>query len=183
MTNPTQKETPRVRLGFGGGAQHTGEEAQHSSETIKRLLGYAQPYTIRLIGVAGLVIVSTFSSLAGPILLGKAIDEFISTADLTGLVHIAFTMLAVFLLGGLASTVHGVIMVGIGQQLIADMRAELFTHLQALSMAYHDKHRVGDLMSRVTNDTEAINQVLSNGLITFITNILTLGALWFRCLS
>jgi len=177
VTNPTQKETPRVRLGFGGGAQHTGEEAQHSSDTIKRLLGYARPYTIQLIGVAGLVIISTFSSLAGPILLGKAIDEFISTADLPGLVHIAVTMLAVFLLGGLASTIHGVIMVGIGQQLIADMRAELFTHLQALSMAYHDKHRVGDLMSRVTNDTEAINQVLSNGLITFITNILTLGGI------
>jgi len=177
MTNSTQKETPRVRLGFGGGAQHTGEEAQHSSDTIKRLLGYARPYTIQLIGVAGLVIVSTFSSLAGPILLGKAIDEFISTSDLPGLMHIALTMLAVFLLGGLASTIHGVIMVGIGQQLIADMRAELFTHLQALSMAYHDKHRVGDLMSRVTNDTEAINQVLSNGLITFITNILTLGGI------
>ena len=44
-------------------------------------------------------------------------------------------------------------------------------------MAYHDRHKVGDLMSRVTNDSEAINQVLSNGLITFITNILTLGGI------
>ena len=68
-------------------------------------------------------------------------------------------------------------MVGVGQRLIADVRAELFTHLQALSMAYHDQHKVGDLMSRVTNDSEAINQVLSNGLITFITNILTLGGI------
>jgi ATP-binding cassette subfamily B multidrug efflux pump len=57
------------------------------------------------------------------------------------------------------------------------VRAELFTHLQVLSMAYHDHHKVGDLMSRVTNDSEAINQVLSNGLITFITNILTLGGI------
>ncbi len=44
-------------------------------------------------------------------------------------------------------------------------------------MAYHDRHKVGDLMSRVTNDSEAINQVLSNGLITFITNILSLGGI------
>ena len=44
------------------------------------------------------------------------------------------------------------------------VRADLFDHLQLLSMAYHDEHKVGDLMSRVTNDTEAINRVLSNGL-------------------
>jgi len=138
---------------------------------------YAQPYTAQLIGVAALVIISSFSSLAGPILLGRAIDGFISTADLPGLGSIALIMLGIFLLGGLASIGHGVIMVGVGQRLIADVRIELFTHLQALSMAYHDKHKVGDLMSRVTNDSEAINQVLSNGLIAFITNILTLGGI------
>jgi ATP-binding cassette subfamily B protein len=173
----SQKETPRVRLGFGSGPRHTGEEALNTSVTIQRLFRYAQPYTTQLIGVAALVIVSTFSSLAGPILLGKAIDESISTADLSGLVQIALTMLVVFLLGGLASVIQGVIMVGVGQRLIADLRTDLFTHLQSLSMAYHDKHKVGDLMSRVTNDSEAINLVLSNGLITFITNILTLGGI------
>jgi ATP-binding cassette subfamily B protein len=68
-------------------------------------------------------------------------------------------------------------MVGVGQRLVADIRAELFAQLQRLSMAYHDRHRVGDLMSRVTNDTEAINQVLSNGLIQFITNILLLSGI------
>jgi len=172
-----KKETPRVRLGFGGGPRHTGEEARNTRGTIQRLVSYAQPYTGRLIGVAALVIVSTFSSLAGPILLGRAIDGFIITADLPGLARIAFIMLGVFLLGGLASIIHGVIMVGVGQRLIANVRTALFTHLQALSMAYHDKHKVGDLMSRVTNDSEAINQVLSNGLITFITNILTLGGI------
>ncbi len=172
-----KKETPHVRLGFGGGPRHTGEEARNTHATTKRLLLYAQPYTTQLIGVAALVIVSTFSSLAGPILLGRAIDGFISTADLPGLGRIALIMLGIFLLGGLASIGHGVIMVGMGQRLIADVRIELFTHLQALSMAYHDKHKVGDLMSRVTNDSEAINQVLSNGLIAFITNILTLGGI------
>ena len=170
-----KKETPRVRLGFGGGLRHTGEEAQHTTATIQRLFRYAQPYLAQLSVVAVLVILSTFSSLAGPILLGKAIDGFIAAADLTGLGKLAVTMLGIYLLGGLASMGHGVIMVGVGQRLIADLRVELFTHLQALSMAYHDKNKVGDLMSRVTNDTEAINQVLSNGLITFITNILSLG--------
>ena len=172
-----QKEAPRPRLGFGGGHRLTGESARKPRATIRRLLNYAGPYARKLIVVAGLVLISTFASLAGPILFGKAIDQYISGGDVPGLVRLALIMLGIFILGGLSSIVHGVIMVDIGQSLIADVRAELFSHLQMLSMAYHDQHKVGDLMSRVTNDSEAINQVLSNGLITFITNILTLGGI------
>jgi ATP-binding cassette subfamily B protein len=130
-----------------------------------------------LISVAVLVLVSTISNLAGPILLGVAIDKYIISGDRLSLAQIALVMLGVFLVGGVASILHGVMMVGVGQRLIADVRAGLFNHIQILSMAYHDHHRVGDLMSRVTNDTEAINTVLSNGLIQFITNILTLGGI------
>jgi ATP-binding cassette subfamily B protein len=130
-----------------------------------------------LISVAVLVLVSTISNLAGPILLGVAIDKYIISGDRLSLAQIALVMLGVFLVGGVASILHGVIMVGVGQRLIADVRAGLFNHIQILSMAYHDHHRVGDLMSRVTNDTEAINTVLSNGLIQFITNVLTLGGI------
>ena len=172
-----QKEAPRVRVGPGGGRGRTGETARDTRGAIKRLLLYARPYRARLIVVALLVVAGTMASLAGPILLGRTIDRFIAVGDLHGLARMALTMLGVFVLGALASVVYGVLMVGVGQGLIADLRKELFGHLQDLSMAYHDRHKVGDLMSRVTNDSEAINQVLSNGLITFITNILTLGGI------
>jgi ATP-binding cassette subfamily B multidrug efflux pump len=171
-----QSESPPVRLGHGGGAQ-TGETARDTRGAVRRLASYARPYLAQLAVVALLVLVSTFSSLVGPILLGRAIDQFIAPGDLPGLARVAGIMLGVYVLGGVASIAHGLIMVGVGQRLIADVRAELFIHLQALSIAYHDRHKVGDLMSRVTNDSEAINQVLSNGLITFITNILTLGGI------
>jgi ATP-binding cassette subfamily B multidrug efflux pump len=172
-----QKEAPRVRIGPGGGRGHTGETARDTRATINRLILYARPYRARLVGVALLVIVGTAASLAGPILLGVAIDQFIAVGDLYGLARMALIMLGLFVLGGLASIAYGVMMVSVGQGLIADLRYELFGHLQGLSMAYHDRHKVGDLMSRVTNDSEAINQVLSNGLITFITNILTLAGI------
>jgi ATP-binding cassette subfamily B multidrug efflux pump len=171
-----KREAPRVRLGHGGGAQ-TGETARDTRGAVRRLASYARPYLAQLAIVTLLVVVSTFSSLAGPILLGRTIDRFIDAGDLPGLARMVGIMLGVFVMGGVASIAHGLIMVGVGQRLIADMRAELFTRLQALSMAYHDRHKVGDLMSRVSNDSEAINQVLSNGLITFITNILTLGGI------
>jgi ATP-binding cassette subfamily B protein len=172
----TKKDSSKTRLGSSR-LTLTGESARNTRSAIKRLILYTRPYSAQLIIVAALVIISTFASLAGPILFGMAIDRFINSGELLGLARIALIMLGVFILGGLASIIHGIIMVGVGQRLIADVRAELFTHLQALSMAYHDQHKVGDLMSRVTNDSEAINQVLSNGLITFITNILMLGGI------
>jgi len=172
----TKKDSSKTRLGSSR-LTLTGESARNTRSAIKRLLLYTRPYSAQLIIVPALVIISTFASLAGPILFGMSIDRFINSGELLGLARIALIMLGVFILGGLASIIHGIIMVGVGQRLIADVRAELFTHLQALSMAYHDQHKVGDLMSRVTNDSEAINQVLSNGLITLITNILMLGGI------
>ena len=169
-------DTPRVRIGFSGG-KLTGESAHNTRSTVLRLLNYARPYSLQLIIVSLLVVISTLSGLAGPILLGIAIDKYIIPGDIQALLRIVILMLGTYLLGGLAAMIHGVLMVGIGQRLVADIRAQLFAHIQMLSMAYHDRHRIGDLMSRVTNDTEAINQVLSNGLIQFITNILLLGGI------
>ncbi|MCP4515785.1 MAG: ABC transporter ATP-binding protein, partial [Delftia sp.] len=117
------------------------------------------------------------AGLAGPILMGVAIDQHIIPGDADGLARLALLMLGAYLAGGLASIVQGVLMVGVGQRLVADVRGELFAHIQTLSMAYHDRHKVGDLMSRVSNDTEAINRVLSNGLIQFSSNILLLGGI------
>ncbi|MGD2077050.1 MAG: ABC transporter ATP-binding protein [Chloroflexota bacterium] len=168
---------PRVRLGYGGGVNLTGESAGDSRRTIRRLAGYARPYWARLVIVALLVLVSTAASLAGPILLGLAIDNYVTPKDLPGLARLAIIMLVIYLVGGLAAIVHGVLMVTIAQRLIADVRGQLFDHLQRLSMVYHDRHRIGDLMSRVANDTEAINTVLSNGLIQFTGNILLLGGI------
>ena len=169
-------DTPRVRLGYGGGAL-TGESAATARATIGRLFSYARPYRFKLILVALLVMVGTVCTLAGPILVGIAIDQAIIPGDMNLLVQLIGAMLVIYLLGGVAAIIYGTLMVTVGQRLVADVREELFNHLQALSMAYHDSHKVGDLMSRVSNDTEAINQVLSNGLIQFTTNILMLGGI------
>ncbi len=169
---------PRVRLGIGGGGSRlTGESATMVRATLIRLLGYARPYSVQLILVAILVIIGSIATLGGPILIGIAIDQAIIPGDVSLLLRLSVIMLVLYLLGGVAAVIYGMMMVGIGQRLVADIRAEIFNHLQRLSMAYHDQHQVGDLMSRVSNDTEAINNVLSNGLIQFITNILMLGGI------
>ena len=169
---------PAVRFGMGGGVGRlTGEAAQDTRTTIRRLLQYLHPYRARLILVGALVLISTALNLAGPILLGRTIDNFIIPGDATGLTRYALLILAVYVGVGIATMIEGLLMVKIGQGLVGDIRAQIFAHLQMLSMSYHDQHRVGDLMSRVANDSEAINRALSDGLIEFTTNILLLGGI------
>jgi ATP-binding cassette, subfamily B, multidrug efflux pump len=127
--------------------------------------------------VAALSLIGTLCNLAGPILIGRAIDGFITTGNLDGLWGLVIVMTLVYLGGGVSGVIEGQIMVGIGQHFVAELRSRLFNHIQILSMAYHDHHPVGDLMSRVSNDTDAINQAISNGLIEFTTNILLLGGI------
>jgi ATP-binding cassette subfamily B multidrug efflux pump len=169
--------SPRVRLGHGGGVSLTGESASDTRSTVRRLFGFLRPYWRALGVVALLAVFGTLGSLLGPILLGKAIDQTIATGDRPGLLRIVLLMLAVYLGSGIAGVIQGLIMVRIGQRFVASLRARLFGHIQMLSMAYHDRHRVGDLMSRVSNDTDAINQALSNGLTDFAGNILLLGGI------
>ena len=136
--NTSSGSTPRVRLGYGGGGNLTGESARNTQFTLRRLFQYARPYTWQLLVVALLVIVGTISSLAGPILFGIIIDRYVIPADAGGLGRTVLLMLVIYLAGGLAAIIYGLLMVRIAQRLVADVRAELFNHLQSLSMAFHD---------------------------------------------
>ncbi len=177
MTQNTGGAANPIRLGMGGAGRLSGDSARDTRSTLVRLGRYLRPYAGRLLLVTALVIVGALLSLSGPILLGRAIDQYVIPRDLAGLGRMALLMLAVYAGAGLAAALQGLLMVDIGQHLVADIRAALFSHLQRLSMSYHDRHRTGDLMSRLSNDTEAINSVLSNGLIDFTTNILSLGGI------
>ena len=170
--------TSRPRfIGGSGGSRPTGEKARDRRGTLRRLAEYLQPYHRRLLLVGLLVVIATLLGLAGPALFGIAIDRYVDGGNLDGLAEIALLMLAVYVAQGIFTALHGVIMTRVGQHFVADIRGALFRHFQALSLDYHDRHRVGDLMSRIANDSETINQILSNGLIQFTTNILSLGGI------
>ncbi len=153
----------------------TGEHAANTRHTLMRMASYLRPYRLPLLVVALFVTVSTVFRLYGPMLLGRAIDDFIATSDAFGLRNLVFLIIAVYFGAAATATVQGLIMVVLGQRFVSDIRAGLFSHLQEMSMTFHDRNQVGDLMSRITNDSEAINRTLSNGLIEFTSNILLLG--------
>ncbi len=101
-------------MGAGGGP--SGESAKDTNFAVRRLLAYLSPYRLQLVAVAVLVIATTIGQLAGPILLGVAIDRFILPGDVPGLIRIALLMLGVFVPAGVASIGQGLIMVSVGQR-------------------------------------------------------------------
>jgi ATP-binding cassette subfamily B protein len=162
------------RRGGGGHGGMSAESAKDQKGTLLRLLRYLKPYRATVAGVSILVVLSTVLTLAGPLLIGIAVDRFIIPGDLSGLLRLGIMLLVVYIAASATTMVYGVIMVNISQKLIMNIRSDLFGHVQKLSMAYFDQHVSGDLMSRITNDTEAINRVLSNGLVQLASSLLQL---------
>jgi len=118
--------------------------------------------------------VSTVLSLLTPYLIGLAIDQFIATGDLAGLLRTALLMLAAYLGAWLTQAGQGVIMARVSQRAMRDLRHDLFAHLQTLSLSFFDRHPHGELMSRLTNDIDAINRVLSQNVTNLFGGVLTL---------
>ncbi len=169
-----------MRVGMGGGGRPTGETARDPRRTVKRLFQQLRPFRTRIMLVACFVLLSTALGLIGPIMLGRAIDLFISRDNLAGLARTVLILLGVYGAAFFTTMGQSLLMVEIAQRFVSHLRSLIFVHIQSLSLADHNQRRTGDLMSRVGNDTETINQTLSNGLIEFVSNVLLLaGSLVF----
>ncbi len=149
------------------------EKAKDPRGAFRRLLSYLKPFQLQLGVVIVLVVTSTLLSLLGPYFIGVVIDQFISTGDLQGLLRISLLMLGTYLAQAVTSMASGWIMVTVAQRVLKNLRKELFKHLQTLSLSFFDRRPTGDLMSRLTNDVDAVNQALTQNVTRLITNLLT----------
>jgi len=174
--NNRSANTPRPGPRQSPGGMHGMgyEKPKDVKKSLGRLLGFLAPYKGSLIFVIFLVIVSTLASLAGPYLGGLAIDQYIIPGDLPGLARISLIMLAAFLTASLIQAASGWVMARISQAALKQLRTNLFSHLQKLSLGFYDKNKAGDLMSRLTNDINAINMALSQNVTSLIANVLSL---------
>jgi ATP-binding cassette, subfamily B, multidrug efflux pump len=158
------------------GPGHPGaiEQARDPRLALLRLLPYLRPFRLRLALVLLLVLVSTVLGLAGPYLLGRAIDGYIATGDAAGLARIALWMLAAFLGGNLVDAFSGWLVARVSQQALQSLRRDLFGHAQTLPLRFFDTHSAGELMSRLTNDIDAINTAVSQNVVALLTSVLSL---------
>jgi len=146
------------------------QREESSGATFKRLLGYLQPYRARLVLCGVLVLVAAVLTLIGPWLQGVAIDDFIATRDRAGLRRIVLYLVAAYLGAWISGVIYGRIVAAVAQRVMARLRQDVFARMQQLSMQFFDRNRTGDLMSRVTNDVDAIDQLLSQNLLSIVVS-------------
>jgi ABC-type multidrug transport system fused ATPase/permease subunit len=143
-------------------------------QIVLRLLGYLRPHRRRMAGAFVLMLVVSGLTLLAPYLVKVAIDGPIADGDLAELNRLAALLAAVFAGIYLASAGQQYLLSWVGERVLADLRAQLFRHLQALSLGYHDTHIMGVTISRVINDVAVINELLSQGLITLVGDMVLL---------
>ncbi|MFN8489538.1 MAG: ABC transporter ATP-binding protein [Caldilineaceae bacterium] len=175
-------DLPPIMRGGPPGMRPPGkiERAKNARGTLLRLWDYLKHQKSALISTALLVAATSGLNLLGPYLLGQAIDRYILPGNLRGLVGILGIMLAAYALTSLCTWLQAYIMAGAAQRTVRDIRNELFDQMQTLSLRFFDQRPHGDLMSRLTNDVENINMVLSESatqLISGILNLITVAAL------
>jgi ATP-binding cassette subfamily B multidrug efflux pump len=150
------------------------ERAENRGTTARRLLGELRPYGRSLLLAFALVVVGALSQAGGPWLIGRAIDRNILGNDPTGLYGMMALLLGVYVAGTLATRGQIRQVGSVGQRVLASMRERIFERLQRLPLRYFDRHPVGDLMSRVTNDVDTLNQLLSQGITQLLGSLFSL---------
>jgi len=141
----------------------------YDPKIMKRLLSYAKPYTM-LIALSVLMIMAvTGASLLQPYLVKVAIDDYINVYHgsrasyaISGVIHIGKIYLFIILLSFILNYLQIYIMQMVGQRIIYNMRQQIFTHIQGLSLSFFDKNPVGRLVTRVTNDTDTLSEMYSS---------------------
>ena len=140
------------------------EKASARGTTARRLIGELRPYRANLVAALGLIVTTAVAQSLGPLLIGRAIDRAIVPGDRRGLALWMLALAAVYIVGALAQRGQTRQVGEIGQRVLAALRARIFDHLQRLPLRFFDRRPVGDVISRVTNDVDTLNQFLSQGL-------------------
>jgi ATP-binding cassette subfamily B protein len=152
------------------------ERAKNPQATLLRLGRYLLVSKYQLALVTIFVSASTILGLFGPYLLGIAIDR-VTRGDVPGLVSLVFLMIGVYGAGWLSQSAQGMLMASVSQRALRALRSDLFRNLQTLSLSFFDKQGPGELMSRLTNDIDAINTALSQNIVQLAASVLSLGGI------
>lgn len=180
MSQAPERSRAEIRASFmhrRPGQMGKIEKAKDPRRAIAGLLTYLAPFRWALIATFCLVIVYTLLGLVGPYLMGVAIDTFITGGDADGLMRISLVMLVTYILYNGLHAIANWVMARISQRALKRIRGDLFAHLQTLPLSFFDRNPAGELMSRLTNDIDAINQAVSQNVTALIASVLSMGGI------
>jgi len=176
MSPTNRSNVTNIRAALGRGPMQPGkiEKAKNPRHALTRLALYLSPYKFTLILVLGFVLAYISLGLLEPYLIGRAIDQYISTRQIDGLSTLALPLLTAYFFDNTFQAISSWLMARISQDALRRLRRDLFEHLQKLSIAFFDQHTAGELMSRLTNDIDAINQAVSQNVVSLVASVLSL---------
>jgi len=143
-------------------------------QLLRRLLGYLRPHLGAVAAAFVLIVAQAGIDLVGPYLTKVAIDRHIATGDASGLARVAGLYLLALAAAFVVRFGQNYIMQMAGQRIMQDMRREIFAHLQRLHVGHFDRNPVGRLMTRVTTDVDAVNELFTSGVVTVFGDLFTL---------
>ena len=138
---------------------------------IKRFLPLIVPERGYLAVAVTAMLVSSGATLVGPVIIGRAVDTFVRLKDSRGPLLSSLVLLAIYLVGIVGSYTQIRTMGGVGRRVLFGLRNQLFGKLQDLPLAFFAENKAGDLISRVNNDTDKLNQFVAQALMQFISSL------------
>jgi ATP-binding cassette subfamily B protein len=167
--------TSDVQTPDGPIAEEEAAGKAYDARLMRRLLRYLVPYRWAVVLAVLMLVAASALALVGPWLTMEAIDGAIPDRDFGRL-----TRLSAFFLGALALSAvleYGrvILTTWIGQNVMLDLRAQIFSHVQRLGLSYYDRNPVGRLMTRITSDVEVLNEMFTSGVVTIFGDVFTVG--------
>jgi ATP-binding cassette subfamily B protein len=146
----------------------------YDTRLMRRLLTYLIPYWPKVVIALVAILVGSLAALAQPYLIKVAIDQHIATATPEGLEQLAILYLVFLVTAFGAEYVQTYTLLLTGQRIMFDLRMAIYGHLQRLDLRYYDRNPVGRLMTRVTSDVDALNDLFAAGVVTIFGDVFTL---------
>jgi ABC-type multidrug transport system fused ATPase/permease subunit len=168
-------------MGPGGALERFGSQrgdGKISGRILLRLASFLMPFKFRLTLAALLMLISSGAGLISPYLTKVAIDQNIALGDVPGLVRTSIILAITLVVAYVSSSTMSYTLSWVGERVLNDMRSRLFNHLQRLSVPYHDRNIIGVTISRVINDVDVINDLLTQGAISVLgDSVLLVGTI------
>ena len=139
-----------------------------------KLIALLRPYRTRVILMFLALVIATAASLAPPYLAGRAIDDGIKAGDTQALTIIMAVFLASAVVYSVGTYFQTYLTSWVGQRALQDLRTRLFAHIQSLSLGFYSRNKTGVVISRLTNDVQALDSLVTDGIVTLFAASLTL---------
>jgi len=146
----------------------------YDARLTRRLLGYVRPYRASVALAVALLLLTSAMSLVGPYLVRVAIDLHIAPGRLDGLGVVVMAYLGALVAAFIFRYANTYVMQRVGQRAMYDLRLEVFSHLQRLSVGFYTRQPVGRLITRITNDVDALNEMITQGVVAVFGDLFTL---------